>query len=97
MGGFGGRNKRGRGGEVVKEREEGEGYKGVNRDVFDPGRQMLRRSCSFLCTGPPELAGSLAQMALCSKPSTNEKIERQKRRGRDNEEGQEVWGQHDEM
>lgn len=37
---------------------------------------MLKRSCLFCVKTPPELAGSRAQMALCSKPSANEQIER---------------------
>ena len=57
------------------------GFKGVNRDVFDRGRQMLKRSCLFCVKTPPELAGSRAQMALCSKPNANEQIERD-RKGR---------------
>lgn len=37
---------------------------------------------SFLHEDRPELAGSLAQMALCSKPSTNDLIERREGKGR---------------
>ena len=71
---------RGRGGgrrEGGERRREsvGGGFKGVNRDVFDRGRQMLKRSCLFCVKTPPELAGSRAQMALCSKPNANEQIE----------------------
>lgn len=47
---FRGRNKRAKGRERGKgrwrEKARG-GVKGVNRNVFDPGRQMLKRSCLF--------------------------------------------------
>lgn len=55
---------------------------------------------SFLREDRPELAGSLAQMALCSKPSTNELIERWEGKGRVSviykEEGQGIWKWHKE-
>lgn len=71
---------RGREGEKRREKVRG-GVKGVNRNVFDPWQTDVEEKLSSLCKGPPELAGSRAQMALCSKPSTNEQIERWKRRG----------------
>lgn len=72
---------RGREGKERQREKHKRGSLGGKQKCLWSWQTDVEEKLSCMCKGPPELAGSHAQMALCSKPSTNEKIERWKRRG----------------
>lgn len=71
------------------------GVNRVNRNVFDPGRQMLKKCCLFCVMAHLNWQVAIPRWLFVEKPGTNELIETRKKDGTDSgsgyEEGLEIW------